>query len=288
MTDTVLTYYAHQLHSLNSLHLGGPFLVTAECYHNFFKLVGSRLTSLKLTDTARINASVIESIVDNCPNLAELRLSDLNKFDDECTRLLTGLSKLEVLEISGPGCEVSDKAIIDLLSSVGRGLKELDLTRCQELTDDILPLIREQCTDLQILTLEDCEQLSNEGVAALFTDWSMNSGLSHLNLSRIVDFSDEALHAVLEHSGTNLEVLNLNSCGKLTDVGLGALGRGLGRLEEIDLGFIGAVNDSVLEDLGRSCKALKVIKVWGVLRCTGCASLPTGLQVVGVQEIASH
>lgn len=116
----------------------------------------------------------------------------------------------------------------------------------------------------------------------------MNSGLSHLNLSRIVNLSDEALHAVLEHSGTNLEVLNLNSCGKLTDVGLGALGRGLGRLEEIDLGFIGAVNDSVLEDLGRSCKALKIIKVWGVLRCTGCASLPAGLQVVGVQEIASH
>lgn len=284
INDTVLTYYAHQLHSLNSLHLGGPFLITAECYQNFFQLAGHRLTSLKLTDTARITTSVIESIVDNCPNLAELRLSDLNRFGDGSARLLTGLTKLEVLEISNPGGEVSDAAIADILNSVGSGLKELNLTRCQELTDEVLASIHACCTRLQILTLEDSELFSNQGVAALFTNWNVNSGLSHLNVSRIIELSDEALHAILGHSGTNLEVLNLNSCGKLTDIGLGALGRGLGRLEEIDLGFIGAVNDKVLEDLSNSCKELKIIKVWGVLRCTGCASLRPGLRVVGIQD----
>lgn len=280
-----MDYYAAKLTSLTSLHLGGPFLVTKACYDRFFKLVGPRLTNLILTDTARVTADVISSLVDNCPNLTELRLADLNRFDDECARLLTGLNKLEVLEITNPGKEVTDEAIIDVLNSVGSGLKELDLTRCVNLSDAVLDAIHACCVRLQVLSLEDCDLLTDEGIANLFTDWTKNYGLSRINFSRVINFSDDALSALLTHSGSNLENLNLNSCGKLTEEGLQTLlvkgVEKMGKLEEIDLGFVRSVDDGVVEGLARRCADLRVVKVWGVPRMTQMVDVPRECAVVG-------
>lgn len=284
INDTVLDYYAEKLTSLTSLHLGGPFLVTKACYDRFFRIVGPRLTTLTLTDTARVNADVISSLVDNCQNLTELRLGDLNRFNNECVRLLSGLDKLEILQISGPGQEVTDKAVIDVLNSVGSGLKELDLSRCIELTDKVLDAIRNCCVRLQVLSLEDCELFTDLGLSSLFTDWK-NYGLSHVNFSRVINFSDGALASLLRHSGSTLETLNLNSCGKLTQQGLQALfvkeGDCMKRLEDIDLGFVRDVDDTAVEELAKRCANLKVVKVWGVPKITQMVDVPRSVTVVG-------
>lgn len=285
INDTVLDYYAEKLTSLTSFHLGGPFLVTKACYDRFFRIVGPRLTTLILTDTARVNTDVISSLVDNCQNLTELRLGDLNRFDDECVRLLSGLGKLEVLQISNPGQEVTDNAVIGVLNSVGSGLKELDLSRCTELTDKVLDAVRNCCVRLQTLSLEDCELLTDLGLCSLFTDWTKNQGLSRVNLSRVINFSDGALASLLRHSGGTLEMLNLNSCGKMTQQGLQALlakeGDCMKRLEDIDLGFVREVDDMLVEGLARRCANLRVVKVWGVPRMTQMADVPRSVTVVG-------
>lgn len=281
----MLDYYAEKLTSLTSLHLGGPFLVTKACYDRFFRIVGPRLKTLILTDTARVNADVISSLVDNCQNLTELRLGDLNRFDDECVRLLSGLGKLEILQISNPGQDVTDKAVIDVLNSVGSGLKELDLSRCIGLTDEVLDAIHDSCVRLQTLSLEDCELFTDQGLCSLFVDWTKNHGLSRMNLSRVINFSDDALASLLRHSGGTLEVLNLNSCGKLTQAGLQALcvkgGDCMKRLEDIDLGFVRDVDDMVVEGLAKRCANLRVVKVWGVPKMTQMVDVPRTVAVVG-------
>lgn len=246
--------------------------------------MGPRLTTLILTDTARVNADVIFSLVDNCQNLTELRLGDLNRLNNECVRLLSGLDKLEILQISNPGQKVTDKAVIDVLNSVGSGLKELDLSRCIELTDEVLDAIRNCCVRLQVLSLEDCELFTDTGFCSLFTDWT-NYGLSRVNFSRVINFSDGALASLLRHSGGTLEILNLNSCGKLTQQGLQALlvkeGDCMKRLEDIDLGFVRDVDDTVVEELARKCANLRVVKVWGVPKITQMVDVPRSVTVVG-------
>lgn len=259
--------------------------MTKACYDRFFRVVGPRLTTLILTDTARVNADVISSLVDNCQNLTELRLSDLNKFDDECVRLLTGLGKLEILQISNPGQDVTSEAVIDVLNSVGSGLKELDLSRCIGLTDEVLNAIHDCCPRLQILSIEDCELFTETGLCSLFVDWTKNQGLSRVNFSRVINFSDDNLASLLRHSGGTLEILNLNSCGKLTYAGLQAFlvkeGDCMKKLEDIDLGFIRQVDDMIVEGLAKRCANLRVVKVWGVPKMTQMVDVPRSVAVVG-------
>lgn len=180
---------------------------------------------------------------------------------------------------------MSDEAIIDILNSVGSGLKELDLCRCIGLTDAVLDAIHACCARLQVLNLEDCELLTDEGITNLFTNWNKNHGLSHVNFSRVTNFSDDALYALLAHSGSNLEILNLNSCGKLTEQGLQSFlvknGDRMKRLEEIDLGFVRAVDDMVVEGLVKRCEDLRIVKVWGVPRMTQMVDVPREVAIVG-------
>lgn len=195
------------------------------------------------------------------------------------------MGKLEILQISNPGQDVTSEAIIDVLDSVGSGLKELDLSRCIGLTDKVLNAIHDCCPRLQILSIEDCELFTGAGLCSLFVDWTKNPGLSRVNFSRVINFSDDALASLLHHSGGTLEILNLNSCGKLTQEGLQAFlvkeGECMKRLEDIDLGFIREVDDMVIEGLAKRCANLRLVKVWGVPKMTQMVDVPRSVAVVG-------
>lgn len=195
------------------------------------------------------------------------------------------MSKLEILQISGPGQEVTDNSIVNVLNSVGSGLKELDLSGCYGLTDGVLDAIHACCGRLQILSLEDCELFTELGLCSLFSGWAKNYGLSRVNFTRVINFADDALDSLIRHSGGTLEVLNLNSCGKLTQGGLHAFlvaqGDDLRRLEEIDLGFVRNVDDTIVEGLAKKCSNLRVVKVWGVPKMTQTVEVPRRVTVVG-------
>lgn len=281
--DEVLDYYAEKLTELNSLHLGGPFLLTKACYMRFFKTLGTRLEFLTIRDTSAFDVDVFGCLVDCCPNLIELRFSGLSRLDESCLHLLSTLKKLEVLEIASPTLEITDSAVIDLLNSIGSGLKELNLKECILLTDSVLGAIHACCGRLQILSLEECELITGQGIYDLFTNWTKNFGLTHINLRCVTEVSDAALRALLAHSGKRLEVLNLNSCGELTEDSLRYLTDTLqskNRLEEVDLGFVRSVNDSIVEGIIEASD-VKRVKVWGVPSMTEACAIPDGVTVAG-------
>jgi hypothetical protein len=249
----------------------------------FFETLGPRLEHLTIRDTSALDVDVFNCLVESCPNLVELRFSGLSRLDESCLRLLTALGKLEVLEIASPTLEITDSAVIDLLNSIGSGLKELNLKECILLTDSVLETIHACCGRLQTLNLEECELITGKGIYNLFTNWSKNVGLTNINLRCVTELSDDALGALLAHSGKCLEVLNLNSCGELTEDSLRHLIdtlRGTNRLEEVDLGFIRSVDDSVVEGITATSE-VKLVKVWGVPRMTEACAIPNGITVVG-------
>jgi len=263
MTDEVLSYYSTQLIELKGIELGGPFLVTKSCYMQFFEARGPQLEELTITDTFRVDADVISSLVDNCPNLKELRLRQIVKLDNEAVRLLTGLTNLKVLEISDPGEDVQDGAVIDVLNSVGSGLRELDLSGCMLLTDQTLLAIRQCCPRLNTFSLTEAEDVTDEGVAQLFRNWDINPGLQYVNLSRLRKLTYFGIEAILEHSGRALEVLNINSCPLQPNAWSfwWQEGTKLERLRSLDVGFVRSVNDAVVEKLCGICPNLGELKV---------------------------
>ena len=262
MTDEVLSYYASQLTELKGVELWGAFLVTKSCYKEFFEVRGPQLEEVTITDTFRVDADVISSIVDNCPNLKELRLRQIVKFDNEAVRLLTGLNSLKVLEISDPGGDVQDGAIIDLLNSIGSGLRELNLSGCMLLTDETLLAIRKCCPRLLSFSLTEAADVTDEGVSQLFSNWSINHGLQYINLSRMRKLTFLGVQALLEHSRATIEVLNLNACPLTSDSWDFWWGGGMKKLQCLDIGFIRSVDDTVVEKLCQEiCPNLRELKV---------------------------
>lgn len=283
-----MDYYSTQLTDLRGLALGGPFLVTKECYASFFKHRGSKLEIFELSDTFRFNAETTSALVDNCPNLTELRLRSVTRIDDESIRLLTGLTNLKVLEISEPEMDITDDSIVDLLNSVGSGLRELNLNKCSLLTDRTILAIKACCPNLVTLSLEELELVTDAGIASLFTDWTINPGLQHINLSRIIDLSMYGALAMLDHSSKTIENLNLNSCN-IKDGVWEELEKERGRyrmerLRCLDVGFVRSMTDVVVEMLTGDkgiAPNLEEMRVWGDHRITETVRLPGKLRFVG-------
>ena len=78
---------------------------------------------------------------------------------------------------------------------------------------------------------------------------------------------DSGLASVVRHSGAWLEVLEVNGCRGLSREGLEVLGE-CTKLEKVDLGFVRAVDDGVVEGLvGRGVWS----GIWGCKGVTECA-----------------
>ncbi|ODQ51754.1 RNI-like protein, partial [Saitoella complicata NRRL Y-17804] len=252
ITDDVVQYYADHLTQLTKTTFTGPFLVTVSAWRQFLSTTSTRLESFQLSDTSRWDAETMNTLVDACPNLISLRLSRITPLDDEIVRLATGLPNLTSLDLSWPGKAVSDAAIIDVLNTIGSGLLELNLDGHGMLTDAVLATIRECCGRLQKLSMSECETFTAEGITALFTQWDLNTGLTHLNLSRVLGMNDEALEAVIGHSVATLVSLDINSCDELTSAPLHTLASATASsdiLEYIDVSFVRCVDDIVVEAL---------------------------------------
>ncbi|KAG0283228.1 hypothetical protein BGZ96_012400 [Linnemannia gamsii] len=227
ITNEVMDYYTEHLTKLASLTLIGPILILEHTYIKLFETIGTRFEKFELKGSSRFSLKAIKALCDNCPNITHLRLGDCNLMDDEWLEPIAGLTKLKSLRIRNPEPDkLTTSAVVKLVQAVGSGLEELELKGCNGLTDEVLvDAIRPSCVRVERLNLSGCEDLTTEGVETLFKDWSVNSGLTYINLENCVMLKDEALMAVTEHSGATLEELNLSGMDEITKDALQTLTR---------------------------------------------------------------
>lgn len=278
-TNETLEYYAEKLLKLTSFHIRGAFLVSRDAYVQFVTNLGPRLESLTISSTARTNSAVIEAIGKHCPNLRHLTLSHLARLDDEALTYLYPLTNLETLDISYAGTTLTDEGIAKLLDHIGSSLTTLNLAGNISLSTPAIQSIHACCAALQNLDLTELELVGNDDIKALFTNWGKNRGLHELRMSRLIELQDDALIAVVKHSGQTLEVLEVNSCHDFTKAGmLEALGY-CKRLRVFDAGFVRSVDDDVvlkMQDVG-----VKKLEVWGCTKVTECVDIASGVSLVG-------
>lgn len=279
LTDEVLDYYAEKLTALTSFHLHGAFLISRPALISFFTAMSGRLTSLSICNTARTSEDVFTAIAKHCPDLTELRLCNLYRLDDACIRLLAPLQNLRVLDLSRAGTELTDDAVVELLNSVGSGLKELNLSANSSLSAPTISAIHACCTRLQHLDLADLELVTDEDIRGLFTNWDKNPGVAELNLSRVVELEDTGLAAIADHSGLTLESLDINSCSEISKDGLLYMLKQCKRLSRVDVGFIRQVDDEVVEKM--QVQGANSLAVWGCARVTEVMGVRQGVHIVG-------
>jgi DNA repair protein RAD7 len=265
LADSALAAIVSRLHQLEHLILTGPFLITTSAWKSALQTIGHKLHTFEISDTARWDEECSIALVTSCPNLETVALKRINGLSNESIKWLSTLKHLKSLDLTEPAGLITDEEVVPIIQSAGQNLEKLVLDRCVELGDKTLEAIVRNCHHLHTLSLDLLDHITDECVVESFTSWKKNTGLINLNLSRCVGIRDPGVQAILAHSGTTLEILNLNSLDELTQETFKLLTEGesdIGcELVELDVGFVRCVSDDVVYALSRACKELRVLKV---------------------------
>jgi DNA repair protein RAD7 len=238
-------------------------------------------------------------MVDNCPGLQELRMSQFGLICDEWLPSLAKLKNLISFDVGSPGqFSLHDDAVIALLQEIGPALETLNLSKHTALTDRVLlEGIAKYCPRIQHLVLHnmpdyafkrqedeqpdsDPKGITNEGMAKFFKAWKANGhkGLVSADLHGNYMCGTQALKALIEHSGATLEYLNISGWGQVSHAVLGSLGAECKNLRTLDLGWCRDLTDLGMRDILNGCDGLKVVTVWGKftisIPCTESDDLP--------------
>lgn len=186
-------------------------------------------------------------------------------------------SILTYLDISCPGGEsCSDAALVNLLSEIGGSLRHLDVSKHDLLTDEfVLGGLKEFAHHLESLIISHLPEVTSKALASLFSEWE-NPPLVALDASRNPELQTDALEAIMNHSGSRLESLNINGWKDVDEAGLRKIGRKGKEMKQLDVGFCRNVDDFIIkawlegEDVKGlkkgGCKELVELKVWGCNR----------------------
>ncbi|EJD48337.1 RNI-like protein [Auricularia subglabra TFB-10046 SS5] len=284
INDTALQHWASHLSNLTRLELLGPFLVHSEVWVDFFKSKGAQLQYFLITQSPRFDLASVEALADHCANsLTELRLAEVGKMSDEFLPHIARCGKLVSVDLSYPEKSLSADAVTEFLAVLGPQLMRLCLSGNEELDDAVLSqAIQPHARQLRSLALATLPLLSDKGAADFFGAWE-NPPLERLDMSRCHELSSAALEAVLKHSGSSLQQLNINSWKDTdTDV-LGTIAQHTPKLQKINVGWCRGVDDFVVKSLLESCSQLQEIKVYGCNRLTENCPKTRTVNIYGVE-----
>ncbi|KPI45910.1 DNA repair protein rhp7 [Cyphellophora attinorum] len=319
MKDGALLYMADKCHSLRHLQLGATNLITDMAWTEFFKARGHQLESLKVSEVQEMfSDGIVLQIVQQCTNLKRLKLRGCSHLTDISVAALSHLTKLEHLTIAIAQHLTTPDQLISLISKLGPNLKTLCLEgydhepeRTEEeeeegvnFHDPILDTIQQDCTQLRKLRITGGSHYTDRVFAELFTGWA-NPPLTHVDLSdnRWIDnndargpvdepvgFSSQAFKALMQHSGSQLQQLNLHSCRHISHEALLDVFDGQKRypeLRNIDLSFVTHLDDVVMNGIFRSCPSLTKLTVFACFKARG-AEIPQGVAVIGLPNATEN
>lgn len=273
LNDAVITAWNTSFPNLTDIELLGPFLVRPPAWQSFFK-AHSNLSGFRVTQNPRFDLDCLKELVKNSPGLKELRLREVGKMCDEFLEVL-GTSGLVLthLDLAYPGNTelVGEMAVMSLVEKLGSTLRHLDLSGITSITDEFFLLcLAEHGSNLESLTMVELEELTDERIGQFFLEWK-NPGLTSVDLSRNQALSSLALNGVLQHSGSQLQSLNINGWKDASSESLSTIAELAAGLSKIDVGWCREVDNLVLAKIQDECEDLKDVSCWGCNRVTPAA-----------------
>ncbi|XP_072953371.1 uncharacterized protein [Typha angustifolia] len=250
------------------------------------------LTSLSLKGAYSLSDDGLDAIVSSAPLLSSLNLSECslitstgicnvaNKLElvlkelyiDDCQNvnvmlILPALKKIKHLEIlSVAGLQsVRDKFVHELIPLSGYSMRELHFAGCLRLTTSSIKIIGENCPQLSVIDLRNLKRLNDNALGHLANGCG---SIQKLKLCRNA-FSDEAVAAFIEASGSSLTELALNNVEQVCHNTAAAISRRCSlHLHNLDLSFCRKMTDEALGLIADSCLSLRILKLFGCTQVT--------------------
>lgn len=299
--DEVIDYIMERDSPLRSLQLEAANLVSNEKWVQFFMKKGDRLETLKLSwlDYS-MDDEAFTSLIRYCPSLRRLKLKRCFRLGDAALGALSQLKEIKHLSLRFPSATSSD-ALAELVSSVGPSLRTLSLEGFTDADDEVLSNIHTVCTQLSKLRFTENDTCTDAGFNALFTEWS-NPPLAFIDLSsnRSIDYSapdgpDEPVglasagfEALMNHSGSRLERLDISSCRHITYETFSKIFDGQNQypfLKDINISFQTRIDTSIVAGMLRSCPEMIKLTAFGCFNVIDVA-VPKGVALIGVPKAA--
>lgn len=283
---------------IRQLQLGASNLIGDDTWDLMFKSLGPQLESLKLSElNDSFNDEVVETMAEHCRQLQRLKLRTCLKVREPSLLSISRMATLEHLTLA-IGQDASSQTLVALIQNLGPSLKTLCLESYAEADDDVLEAIHRNCCKLSKLRLTGSVICSDGGFAKLFTSWE-NPSLQYIDLSDNRDLenadpdgpadapiglSSEGFKALMKHSGSRLERLNVHSCRHISHEALSEVFDGrlqYPALKDIDLSFVTVVDDFIMTGIFKSCPNLAKLAVFACFKARE-ARIPAGVAVIGL------
>lgn len=206
-----------------------------------------KLAHLNVSWCNNIDTRGLKKVVDACPNLKDLRASEVRGWDDlEFMHRIFLSNSLERLILTN--CEsLSDEALTVLMQGrnsevdyvtgrptvAPRKLKHLDLTRCGSITDQSVRTFVNNVPDLEGLQLSKCRGILD---ATLIDLLPTTPKLTHLDLEELEDLTNAVLHTLaISPCAKRLKHLSISYCENLGDTGMIPLLKACTNLESLEM-----------------------------------------------------
>lgn len=263
------------------------------CFNTLRKRCGSSLTSLRLKEMAKINDEWVDIII-SFKYLTSLDISRPARSlsDEALTELLAEIgANLTHLDISGHE-DATDRVFLEGLKPHASKLVSLSAADLPLLTDAGIAKFFGANITVPDSGDGDVEMADGDGEAPdipafgvyvpppevpvaeeqeerpAFNDDSKVPPLEHIDLSRSPALSSSALAALLHHSGTSVQELNINQWKDVDNETLLTLGSSASHLVRLNIGWCRSADNFVVKALLDGCLNLKQIIVAGCNRLT--------------------
>lgn len=300
LKDDTIHYMVDKCKKIRHLQLGATNLVSDKAWVELFRTMGPGLESLKLSElNDSMKDDTVAELTKNCQNLKRLKLRSCAHMDEVSISLLGQLSHLEHLTLGIAQQDTSSATLVNLVNTLGSGLRTLCLEDFDELDDAVLTTIANNCKTLSKLRIRGSSNATDAAFAELFGKNSPIPSLSYVDLSdnRHIDnnapegdeeapigVADSTLQALMQHSGSTLKHLNLKADRHISHKALLSVFNGKNQypaLKNIDLSFVTKVDDVVMNGIFKSCPALTKLAVFACFNARS-ARIPLGIAVIGL------
>lgn len=295
--DEVIDYIIERNVPIKHLQLDASNLVSDRKWREFFKKRGPILESLKLSwlDYSMDDETVMHLVL-GCPNLKRIKMKKCLKIGDASLETIGQLRNLEHLSLRFIQ-PTSPAYIIGLTEAVGANLRTLSLEKFDNAEDAVLQSIHSSCHNLSKIRFTENDYCTDAAFVNLFTSWR-NPPLTFvdLNSNRDLDytnpngpeapigFASAGLKALIKHSGSLIERLDISSCRHITHEAFAEVFDGFKQypfLKDINISFLTRIDTTILAGIFKSCPMMTKVTAFGCFNIKD-ALVPAGVALIGV------
>ncbi|KAG8525432.1 uncharacterized protein KY384_009076 [Bacidia gigantensis] len=295
--DEVLDYLMERDVPITELQLDAANLVSKDKWIEYISTSGHRFRTVKLSALEdEFDNEVFTHLVQHCPKIQRLKLRQCSKLGDGSLAAISRLDHLEHLSLQFEQ-PTSSATLATLILTVGSNLRTLSLEGFAEAEDEVLAAIRSSCSKLAKLRFTQNDCCTDAGFKRLFSDIATPS-LSFIDLShdRSIDntvpegpeepvgLASAGFEALMEHSGSTLEVLNICSCRHISHEALSKVFDGrlqYPSLKDVNISFSTKIDTTVVAAMFKSCLRLTKVTAFGCFNVTD-VEVPRGVALIGI------